>query len=84
MQAVGDKLIIKAILKEETTQGGIIVAEAVKTPPNEGTVLSVGEEVKFVKKGDHIMFSPYDYDEIDKEIFVMCEYSVWLKIEKTK
>ena len=85
MQAIGDKVIVKPILKDNKTVSGIIVNEAVRLLPTEGIVLSVGSEVKYLKKGNHILFSPSDYDELkDEEVFIMSEYSVWAIIKNEK
>jgi chaperonin GroES len=81
--AVGDKLIVKYdSSKKETTKGGIILTDTSKDLPNEGEVISIGSEVKNIKVGDNILFSPYEYDEIENDFFIMSEYSVWAKIEK--
>lgn len=56
IQAVADKIVVR-ILKEETTEGGLILPDNVKqVPQGYGEVVSVGEDVKKVEVGDIIAF----------------------------
>jgi chaperonin GroES len=55
IQAIGDKIIVK-LLKREMSQGGILLPVNSADPQGYGKVISVGEKVESVKKGDVIVF----------------------------
>lgn len=81
MKALGDKVLVKPEPQSDTTESGITLVEGGKKPLMKGTVISVGSEVKAVKNGDHILFSPFHYDEVDKNNIVMLEDDIWAKLE---
>ena len=58
IQAINDHVIVQEIMKEaEKTESGIIIPSAIKVAPQKyGKVLSVGNDVKYVKEGDTIVF----------------------------
>ena len=71
-----DRIIVKRIDEEETTQGGIIIPDSAKEKPQEGKVIAVGkgkilEDGKLqkldAKKGDRVLFSKYSGTEITIE-----------------
>jgi chaperonin GroES len=71
-----DRIIVKRIDEEETTQGGIIIPDSAKEKPQEGKVTAAGkgkilEDGKLqkldVKKGDRVLFSKYSGTEITIE-----------------
>ena len=71
-----DRIIVRRIDEEETTQGGIIIPDSAKEKPQEGKVIAVGkgkvlEDGKLqkldVKKGDRVLFSKYSGTEITIE-----------------
>lgn len=57
MKAIMDRIFIKP---DEKKQGAIIIEQEEKTKT--GIVLSVGEDVKSVKEGDHVIF--YDWADL--------------------
>ncbi len=68
-----DRILVKRILEDEKTAGGIIIPDAAKEKPQEGEVVSVGngkvtEEGKVVpldvKAGDRILFGKYSGTEV--------------------
>ena len=68
-----DRVIVKRVEEEEKTSGGIIIPDAAKEKPQEGTIIAVGkgkilENGKVspldVKKGDRILFGKYSGQEI--------------------
>ena len=68
-----DRVLVKRVENEETTQGGIIIPDAAKEKPQEGEVVSVGAGKKLdngermamdVKAGDRILFGKYAGSEI--------------------
>lgn len=68
-----DRILVKRILEDEKTAGGIIIPDTAKEKPQEGEVISVGkgkitEDGKMlpleVKKGDRILFGKYSGTEV--------------------
>ena len=58
IQPFGERITIKIIAQEETTESGLIVATS-KEKSNKGIVEALGEEVKdYIKVGDIVMFPP--------------------------
>ena len=42
LQPLGDRVVVKAIEREEITKGGIVLPDTVKEKPQEGEVIAVG------------------------------------------
>ena len=68
-----DRIVVKRIEEQETTQRGIVIPDSAKEKPQEGEVLAVGrgkrlEDGKLValdvKLGDHILLAKYSGSEI--------------------
>ncbi len=62
---IGEKLLVKRFEAEGKTAGGIVLPEAAKEKPKEGTIIALGDgklldsgkRSKFqVKKGDRVVF----------------------------
>jgi len=70
-----DRVLIKRLIEEEKTKGGIIIPDSAKEKPQEGKVIAVGkgriEDGKVipldVKAGDRILFSKYSGNEVKIE-----------------
>jgi chaperonin GroES len=63
-----DRIVVKRIEEQETTQNGIIIPDSAKEKPQEGEVIAVGhgkrlEDGKLVsldvKAGDRVLFGKY-------------------------
>jgi len=76
IQPLADRLVVKAIEREEVTKGGIVLPDTVREKPQEGEVLAVGpgrlsEDGKRipmdVKVGDTVLFTKYGGTEIKIE-----------------
>jgi chaperonin GroES len=74
VQPLGDRVLVKPIVAEETTKGGIVLPDTVdKEKKAEGEILAIGEGEKIkalnLKVGDKVIFGKYSGDEIelDKE-----------------
>ncbi|MBI2004999.1 co-chaperone GroES [Patescibacteria group bacterium] len=72
-QPYGDRVLVKPAAPEEVTSFGLIIPDAAKEKPEQGTVVAIGPGKKndegrvvplSVKVGDRIMFSKYGYEEI--------------------
>jgi|TARA_B100001964_G_C14221922_1_gene595683 chaperonin GroES len=68
-----NRVLIKSMDVEETTKGGIIIADVAKEKPQEGTVVAIGKGAKTedgkripmdVKVGDKVLFGRYAGSEI--------------------
>lgn len=68
-----DRVIVKRVVEEEKTKGGIIIPDTAKEKPQEGKVIAVGkgktnDEGKLipldVKAGDRILFGKYSGSEV--------------------
>ena len=76
LEPLGDRLVIKAFVREEVTKGGIILPDTAKEKPQEGEVIAVGpgkmgDDGKRlgmdVKVGDIVIFTKYGGTEIKVE-----------------
>ena len=68
-----DRILVRRIVEEEKTKGGIIIPDSAKEKPAEAEVIAVGNgkanekgEVRplIVKKGDRILFGKYTGNDI--------------------
>jgi chaperonin GroES len=91
LQPLGDRVIVKAIQREEKTKGGIVLPDTVKEKPQEGKVIAVGpgklsEDGKRiameVKVGDSIIYAKFAGTEIkldDEELIILRESDILAK-----
>ena len=89
---LGDRVVLKHIMAEETTKSGIVLPGQNKEKPQQAEVVAVGpggivdgKEVKMeVKVKDHVIYSKYSGTEveIDKETYVIVRQSDILAIIK--
>lgn len=84
IQPLGDRVVIEAIAKEETTAFGIVLPDTAKEKPQEGKVVAVGsgtlkDGVRVpleVKVGDVVLFAKYagiDVKFEGRELLIMRE-----------
>jgi chaperonin GroES len=83
-----DRVVVKRIVAEEKTKGGIIIPDSAKEKPSEGQVLSVGpggrdEAGKLIpidiKVGDRVLFGKWSGTEIKldgEELLIMKESDI--------
>lgn len=72
---LGDRVVIKALVAEETTKSGIVLPGQAKEKPQQAEVVAVGpggmvdgkEVVMQVKVGDKIIYSKYSGTEVKLE-----------------
>jgi chaperonin GroES len=94
LRPLSDKVIVKALPKEEMTKAGIILPETVdKERPEQGEVIAVGpgrlldngsRAAMSVKVGDKVVFKKYSPDEVkldEVEYLVISESDVMAVIE---
>lgn len=95
LRPLNDRLIVKALPKEEVTKSGIILPDTVdKERPEQGEVIAVGpgkllddgkRSAMDVKVGDKILFKKYAPDEVkveDQEYLVISEYDILAVLEQ--
>ncbi len=65
---LGDRVVLKALVAEETTKSGIVLPGTEKEKPQQAEVLAVGPGTKDVemevKVGDKVIYSKYSGTEI--------------------
>ena len=72
---LGDRVVLKQLVAEETTKSGIVLPGQTKEKPQQAEVLAVGpggmidgKEVKMeVKVGDQVIYSKYSGTEVKIE-----------------
>ncbi len=91
IEPLGDRVVIKALPKEEVSKGGIALPDTAKEKPQEGEVVAVGPGkmtddgkriAMEVKAGDKVLYSKYAGTEFkldDEELIVMRESDVLAK-----
>jgi chaperonin GroES len=76
LKPLGDRVVIEAVAKEETTASGIVLPDTAKEKPQEGKVVAVGpgnyddegDRIPMdLKAGDRVIFSKYAGTEIKFE-----------------
>ena len=88
IRPIGDKILVKRMVAEEKTQGGIIIPDSSQEKHLEGEVVSVGNgrsdnkgnvTALTLKKGDKILFSKYGGNELSvggEDLMIMEETDV--------
>jgi chaperonin GroES len=91
LQPLGDRVVIKAIEREEVTKGGLVLPDTAKEKPQEGEVIAVGPGrltedgsriAMEVKKGDRVIYAKYSGVEIkleDEEFIILRESDILAK-----
>ena len=82
---LGDRVVLKQLVAEETTKSGIVLPGQSKEKPQQADVIAVGpggtvdgKEVKMeVKAGDNVIYSKYAGTEVklDEEEFIIVRQS---------
>ena len=89
---LGDRVVIKAVLAEETTKSGIVLPGQAKEKPQQAEVVAVGpggvvegkEVTMQVKPGDKVFYSKYAGTEVkleDEEYIVVKQSDILAIIE---
>ena len=89
---LGDRVVIKQLVAEETTKSGIVLPGQAKEKPQQAEVIAVGpcgvidgkEVTMQVKPGDQIIYSKYAGTEVKlgEEEYVICKMSdILAKVE---
>jgi len=88
LQPIGDRIVVRRDVSEDTTSGGIILPDSAQDKPVRGIVLCIGDgkiladgtrSKMQLAKGDHVLFSSYAPDEISvdgEDLLLMREEDV--------
>jgi chaperonin GroES len=89
---LGDRVVIKQLVAEETTKSGIVIPGQNKEKPQQAEVIAVGpggmvegKEIKMeVKVGDKVIYSKYSGTEVkidDEEVIIVKQSDILAIIE---
>ncbi len=89
---LGDKVVLKQLVAEETTKSGIVLPGQAKEKPQQAEVIAVGpggvvdgkEVTMQVKVGDKVIFSKYSGTEVkleDQEYIVVKQNDIVAIVE---
>ena len=90
---LGDRVVIKALVAEETTKSGIVLPGQAKEKPQQAEVIAVGpggvvdgkEVVMQVKPGDKVIYSNYSGTEVkldeDENLIIVKQSDILAIIE---
>ena len=93
LRPLGDRVVIQAIEKEQTTSSGIVLPDTVQEKPQEGMVKAVGpgkldqngkRVAMQVKAGDTVIYAKYAGTEVnqdDEDYLVVGEQDILAVIE---
>lgn len=85
---LGDKVVVKRLVADDKTSGGILLPDAAQEKQHRGRVLSIGEgrllksgvrQPLDVNEGDRVVFSPYAGTTVKvdgDELLVMSEAEI--------
>lgn len=89
---LGDRVVLKQLIAEETTKSGIVLPGQSKEKPQQAEVIAVGpggvvdgKEVKMeVKEGDNVIYSKYSGTEVkvDEEEYIIVRQNDILAVIK--
>ena len=91
LQPLGDRVVVKAIPREEVTKGGIVLPDTAKDKPQEGIVIAVGpgkltEDGKRIAMdvavNDKVIYAKYAGTEFkldDEELIILRETDILAK-----
>lgn len=89
---LGDKVVLKQLVAEETTKSGIVLPGQAKEKPQQASVVAVGpggmidgkEVVMQVKVGDKVIYSKYAGTEVkleDEEFIIVKQNDIVAIVE---
>ena len=82
---LGDRLVIKQVVAEETTKSGIVLPGQAKEKPQEAKIVAVGKDVSDeLKEGDTVIYSKYAGNtvKLDEEEYIIVEEEDILAVVK--
>ena len=94
LRPLADRVIVRPIVKEEVTKGGIVLPDTAKEKPQEGEVVAVGpgklgddgKRIEMeIKKGDKVIYAMYAgtvWKQNDEEFLILRESDILAKVGK--
>jgi chaperonin GroES len=94
LKPLADRVLIKPIVRDEVTKGGIVLPDTAKEKPQEGEIVAVGpgklgEDGKRiemeVKKGDRVIYAKYaglEWKHDGEEYLILRESDILAKLNK--
>ena len=88
LQPLGDRVVVKPVVREEVTKTGIVLPDTAREKPQEGEIIAVGpgrvldsgQRVQpEVKLGDKVLYAKYAGTEFkleDDELLILAERDV--------
>lgn len=77
---LGDRLVLKQAVAEETTKSGIVLPGQAQEKPQEAVVVAVGKEVKGeLSEGDKVIYSKYAGSSVkvdEEELMIIKEEDI--------
>lgn len=68
MKVLADRVAIIPIEDPDTTPAGLFIPDTGKQNADQGVVKYIGRDVKDVKIGDHVLFSPYSGTQVSTDV----------------
>ena len=86
LRPLGDRLVIKQVVAEETTKSGIVLTGQPKEKPQEAVVVAKGADVKseYLAEGAKVIYSKYSGNTVkmdDEELLIVKEEDILAVIE---
>jgi chaperonin GroES len=93
---LGDRVVVRRVIEERKTAGGIIIPETAQEKPHEGEIIAVGpgaiddngkRVAPNVKPGDFVLFGKWSGSEVKidgEELLIMKETDIMGVIEGRK
>ena len=89
---LGDRVVLKQLVAEETTKSGIVIPGQSKEKPQQAEVIAVGpggmvdgkEVTMHVKEGDKVIYSKYAGNEVklgDEEFIIVKQNDILAIVE---
>ena len=92
VKPLGDRIVVKPSVEEQTSKGGIIIPDSAKEKPSKGDVIAIGpgkvddtgKRIPMeLKAGDKVMFGKYsgtEYELDGEKYLIMRENEVYATI----
>ncbi len=94
LKPLADRVVVRPMVKEEVTKGGIVLPDTVKEKPQEGEIVAVGpgklgddgKRIEMeVKKGDKVIYAKYagtEWKYKGEEYLILRESDILAKTSK--
>jgi len=93
LKPLGDRVVVRPTVREETTRGGIVLPDTAKEKPQEGRVIAVGQGrvldngqrvAPEVQEGALVLFAKYAGTEVkveNEELLILSEKDILAIVE---